>query len=630
MNIFKKVAAAVTAVAVLAGISVPVSAADSTLKLLTEEVDSEFDSLSVDGLFCVLNDDEYIDEFVSIPHSALKKWRSSGDLKMTDVEVDGNISWNRLNYFSDLPELCNVDSSNSITKRYAYTFDGKDTMKIVKSTTDWIWPATSGSIIYDTTCDRNGNLTFSGRNSAGKNVTAKFKVGENPYSGGYWYLAYGVDSDDYLSYVVYQTTDEPSAKGWSVEVTFAIDLVDKNGKVKNVWKKRATDLTCYSGGTGNYFVFSYTNDVEKTCVYDLKKGKLVTYSSNDLISSKGSSFMKSNGKTVNSTEIYDLDCFQGTRYDVAIAVYQPREGSKNKTTAYRLVDLSSKKGSRISDDYKEMSTSDGKMFLVKTYDDKWGYINAKGKFLGAFDDAGDFKGNYAPVIKNGKAYLVDKTMKCVSEKINATSVRTLGDGLYYVENGNKKYLVTYASGTSSATPTTPTTTKPSASGKDISGLEYYKLANEEYTGGKICPDPSIYDGNYLLEEKTDYTLSYKNNTALGTGTVIVKGCGKYSGTKTLKFNIVLNKPTFSAKKNGSSKAVLSWKKVAGAAGYEIYYAAGNGSFKKLASVSASTLSKSVSGLDIRNNSYKFRIRAYATSSDGKKVFSSWSKTVKIG
>ena len=96
MNIFKKVAAAVTAVAVLAGISVPVSAANKTLKLLTEEVDSEIGALSVDGLFCVLNDDEYIDEFVSIPQSALKKWRSGGDLDMTDVEVDGNINWDNL------------------------------------------------------------------------------------------------------------------------------------------------------------------------------------------------------------------------------------------------------------------------------------------------------------------------------------------------------------------------------------------------------------------------------------------------------------------------------------------------------------------------------------------------------
>ena len=309
----------------------------------------------------------------------------------------------------------------------------------------------------------------------------------------------------------------------------------------------------------------------------------------------------------------------------AVATLQDYYG---ETVGYQLIKLTEKSSELKGDIYKDMSTLDGKLYLVKTSDDKWGFINTSGKLLATFDDAGNFDGEYAPVVKNGKAYLVDKTMKCVSEKISATSVTTLGDGLYYVENGSKKYLMTYASG--STTTTTPATTKPSTNGKDISGLEFYKLANEEYTGGKICPDPSIYDGNYLLEEKTDYTLSYKNNTALGTGTVIVKGCGKYSGTKTLKFNIVLKKPAFSAKKNGNSKVALSWKKVTGAAGYEIYYAAGNGSFKKLASVSSSTFSKSVSRLDIKNNSYKFRIRAFATASNGKKVYSSWSKTVKIG
>ena len=39
MNVLKKIASAVAAVAVLAGISVPVGAADSTLKLLTQSTE---------------------------------------------------------------------------------------------------------------------------------------------------------------------------------------------------------------------------------------------------------------------------------------------------------------------------------------------------------------------------------------------------------------------------------------------------------------------------------------------------------------------------------------------------------------------------------------------------------------
>lgn len=166
--------------------------------------------------------------------------------------------------------------------------------------------------------------------------------------------------------------------------------------------------------------------------------------------------------------------------------------------------------------------------------------------------------------------------------------------------------------------------------KDISTLEIDNLSSEVYEGEKIYPDPSIYDGDYLLEEKTDYTLTYKNNDRPGTGSVTIKGKGKYTGTKTLTFKITMKAPALTAKKSGNSKAVLSWKKVAGASGYEIYYSTNNGKFKKLTSVSGTTLGKTVTKLNFKKNSYKFKVRAVAKSSAGKSVYSSWSKTVKLG
>lgn len=176
------------------------------------------------------------------------------------------------------------------------------------------------------------------------------------------------------------------------------------------------------------------------------------------------------------------------------------------------------------------------------------------------------------------------------------------------------------------TNTTNTVTKA----KDISTLEIDKLSSEVYEGEKIYPDPSIYDGDYLLEEKTDYTLTYKNNDRPGTGSVTIKGKGKYTGTKTLTFKITMKAPALTAKKSGNSKAALSWKKVAGASGYEIYYSTNNGKFKKLTSVSGTTLGKTVTKLNFKKNSYKFKVRAVAKSSAGKSVYSSWSKTVKLG
>ena len=42
-----------------------------------------------------------------------------------------------------------------------------------------------------------------------------------------------------------------------------------------------------------------------------------------------------------------------------------------------------------------------------------------------------------------------------------------------------------------------------------------------YTGKAICPLPKVYYGNIQLTEKTDYTISYSNNTNAGTAAVTI-------------------------------------------------------------------------------------------------------------
>ena len=599
MNVLTKAASAVAAVAVLAGITVPVSAVDSTLELLTQSTEI-FGGYSLrarkdlTGLIGEFTDSGYIDGFISVTDDDLKKWRNTGNFKYNNVKVNGKISWDNLLLAGDNSLLLNVDSDGNIEKYYAIDYNGKDKMDIVRSSSEWM-NYMNGWVVSNSS---SGNL-FSLK--CENPETGKIYTEKIPFDGTYGWNFYM--SGKYIAGTVYtaKTYPDPYLDGSYNKYDIVVKGMKSNGKMETLYTDSVNFFDTTRGE--NFFQIS-----TMTAPYGWVNHVFLEDSAEWV--------------TIITDSKYYVEEVYGKN---AVATLVDNYG---ETVGYQLIKLT-EKGSELKGDlYKDMSTLDGKLYLVKTSNDKWGFINTSGKLLATFDDAGNFDGEYAPVVKNGKAYLVDKTMKCVSEKISATSVTTLGDGLYYVENGSKKYLMTYAS--DSATTTTSATTKPSTNGKDISRLEFYKLANEEYTGGKICPDPSIYDGNYLLEEKTDYTLSYKNNTALGTGTVIVKGCGKYSGTKTLKFNIVLKKPAFSAKKNGNSKAALSWKKVTGAAGYEIYYAAGNGSFKKLASVSSSTFSKSVSRLDIKNNSYKFRIRAFATASNGKKVYSSWSKTVKIG
>ena len=66
-----------------------------------------------------------------------------------------------------------------------------------------------------------------------------------------------------------------------------------------------------------------------------------------------------------------------------------------------------------------------------------------------------------------------------------------------------------------------------------------------YTGSAIKPEIRVYDYTTLLQEKTDYTISYKNNTKANDASVVSKaptitvtGKGNYSGKDTKIFKIL--------------------------------------------------------------------------------------------
>ena len=64
------------------------------------------------------------------------------------------------------------------------------------------------------------------------------------------------------------------------------------------------------------------------------------------------------------------------------------------------------------------------------------------------------------------------------------------------------------------------------------------VGNRTYTGFPIIPDIKVYDGNVCLQEKIDYTISYKNNTNAGSATFTITGKGNYTGKETDTFRIV--------------------------------------------------------------------------------------------
>lgn len=74
--------------------------------------------------------------------------------------------------------------------------------------------------------------------------------------------------------------------------------------------------------------------------------------------------------------------------------------------------------------------------------------------------------------------------------------------------------------------------------KKIGDCEVVITGEPEYTGSEVVPeDVKVYDGDKLLDEGTDYSLSYKDNVSAGTGTVTIAGMGLYIDTVDKEFAI---------------------------------------------------------------------------------------------
>ncbi len=74
------------------------------------------------------------------------------------------------------------------------------------------------------------------------------------------------------------------------------------------------------------------------------------------------------------------------------------------------------------------------------------------------------------------------------------------------------------------------------SGESITSI--VSPGKQAYTGRPLTPRPVVKCGSKTLTYGTDYSLSYKANTEVGTATVTAKGKGNYQGTKSTTFQIV--------------------------------------------------------------------------------------------
>ena len=153
--------------------------------------------------------------------------------------------------------------------------------------------------------------------------------------------------------------------------------------------------------------------------------------------------------------------------------------------------------------------------------------------------------------------------------------------------------------------------------------------NKTYTGKALKTTVTVTLNGKLLKEGKHYTVSYSNNTDIGTATVTVKGVNKYKKTATATFKIKPKKVTGLKLKAGSKKLTATWKKVSGASGYQLQYATSTKKLSTAAKITvkgSKTLKYAIKKLKAKKT-YYVRIRSYKTV-NGKKYYSSWSGPVK--
>ncbi len=159
--------------------------------------------------------------------------------------------------------------------------------------------------------------------------------------------------------------------------------------------------------------------------------------------------------------------------------------------------------------------------------------------------------------------------------------------------------------------------------KKASGVRYELVLSQ----GKKKAGAKDVSGNSVtfskLKAGTEYTLKITPYRKVGSQKVYAAKSATVKAA-TAPAQVKLS----SVKKSGSKKAKVTWKKTAGASGYEVYMKVGNGKYKKVKALSSGKkVSHTQSGLK-KGKAYSFRVRAYKKVGSTK-VYGSYSSVKSI-
>lgn len=175
---------------------------------------------------------------------------------------------------------------------------------------------------------------------------------------------------------------------------------------------------------------------------------------------------------------------------------------------------------------------------------------------------------------------------------------------------------------------------PPADKNDLAGAVVTGNNDVVYDGKAKTPAINVSLNGNALAKDVDYTVAYKDNVKVGKASIIITAKGdKYTGTKTVNFNIKPKKQKIASTKPGKKSLTVKWKKDSQVTGYQVVIGTNKKitKGKKTANIKKnSTIKKKFTKLK-KGKVYYVKIRAYKTI-DGKKVYGAWStvkKTKKI-
>lgn len=404
------------ALAAVSAVSVCAFAAADTMELKLADV---VDAHGINGWYAV-GDGSIMyrtDDSGAVRGILRAKKNDSGEISLVDISTDLDLESGALKfseYFSstdgDYFQLYEGESEYNVTKRYVLRLDKTSD----KAVTVYTPSADAGAACFT----RGDGCTVTIVDGA---ITVYDPDGTvmTDYSGDDDYYAYiaGTDGGKYAGYLVKAS----EADGYTI---CGIGL-DGSETVVGACAGEG-DLTLNSAGEDHVVLH-----LDETNVFvDFNSGKVITGENPDDFD------IVSSGKTYNNLIVLGSNRGYGL-YDILKEEYVTETA------------------------YSSLLTRDGGVtYLARNESGKWICLDADGnESVARFDSLGAFIGDYAPAVKNGEGYLIDRNFVCVSEILPATSADTVSAELFCFTDGDQTRFVTF----NVLTPTDTTPSEPASS-----------------------------------------------------------------------------------------------------------------------------------------------------------------------